>query len=151
MWTPAYERSQFDPRTKTKSICISHTKPSSFRSQHQSQVNFDPHSRKLQKQVNLDASVTKNKLPSILTLNQVIFDLHSKPSQFRSLHWNDFNADGPHWYQVQFDHPPNKLVNFDAITRTMSLPAGVIVCYTYGYMFLWYSSNRYHTNSRTNS
>ena len=67
---------------------------------------------------------TKTKLISIQTLNQVIFDPHTKPSQFWSLHWNQVNSDPPHWNHVYFDHPHNQ-VNFDANTKTMSFSGRV--------------------------
>ena len=145
--------------------------------------------------------VTKTKSISIQTLIHVIFDLHTKPCQFRSLQWNQVNSDPPHWNQVYFDHLHNNQVNFIVNTKTMSFSAHVILrvihtgtcscdtaairmtkipilhtkiksisttyittkatslstlkpchfrryfaCYTYRYMFLWYSSNTYDKN-----
>ena len=92
------------------------------------------------------------KLISIQTLNQVIFNSGTKPSQFRSLHWHQVNSDLPYWNQVYFDHPQNNQVNFDVNTKTMSFSASDFsVLYTYRYMFLGYSGNTYHMNTTTNS
>ena len=63
---------------------------------------------------------TKTKSISIHTLNEVIFDPHTKPTQFWSPHWNQVNSDPPHWNYVDFDHPQNNQVNFDANTKTIS-------------------------------
>ena len=87
---------------------------------------------------------TKTKLISIRTLNQAIFDPHTKPSQFWCLHWNQANSDPPHWHHVYFDHP-HKKVHFDADTKTKSFSGRVkkncVVYISHRYMFLWYSSS----------
>ena len=111
---------------------------------------------------------TKNKPISIHILNQVNFDpppkgkvilihiLNYQVSYFRptqktesipipELKSSQFRP--PHWNQVYFDHPHNK-VNFDVNTNTMSCYFG---CYTDGYMFLWYRSSTYHLNTSTTS
>ena len=59
------------------------------------------------------APETKTKLISIQTLSQVIFDPHTKPRRFRSLHWNQVNSDPPSRNQVYLDHPQNNQINFD--------------------------------------
>ena len=93
------------------------------------------------------------KLISIQTLNQVIFNSGTKPSQFRSLHWHQVNSDLPYWNQVYFDHPQNNQVNFDVNTKTMSfsarvimrvIPTGTCSCDTA-------AINVYHINTSTNS
>ena len=61
---------------------------------------------------------TKIKLVSTETPNQVIFDPHTKRSQFWSPHWNQLNSNRPHWNNVYFDEPHNNRVNFDATTKT---------------------------------
>ena len=70
-------------------------------------------------------SDTKTELISIHPLNQVIFDRHTRPSQFRTLHWLQVNSDPPHWNQVYSDHPHNDQVNFDANTKAMSFSGRV--------------------------
>ena len=68
---------------------------------------------------------TQTKLISIQTLERVIFDPHTKPSQLWSLLCNQVNPDPPHWNYVYFDHPHNNQVNFDANTKTMWLSGHV--------------------------
>ena len=98
------------------------------------------------------------------TKTWVIFDPHTKPSQFLSRHWNQVISDLPHWNHVYFDHPynnqikfdhlHNNRVNFDANTKNrVILGQCYFACYTYQqYMFLWYSSsNTYNIVTSTNS
>ena len=65
------------------------------------------------------------------TLNEVIFDPHTKPSQFRSLHCYEVNFDPPHRNEVYHDYLHNNNGNFDVSTKTMSFLAGVILCYVH--------------------
>ena len=60
---------------------------------------------------------TKTKLISILTPNQVIFDLLNKPGQFRSHPWNEVVSGPSRWHQVYFDHTRNNQVNSDVHTK----------------------------------
>ena len=72
-------RTKNGPHTKTESIYIPHTKPSEFRPEHWSQVNFDPRSKTAEvKSVSIPTLKrsqfcmppdTKTKLISIHTLN----------------------------------------------------------------------------------
>ena len=68
---------------------------------------------------------TKAKFISIRTLNQAMFDSHTKPSQFWSLNWGEVNSHSPHRNHVSFDHPYKNQVNFDTNTKTMSFPGRV--------------------------
>ena len=78
----------FDPH-KNQSISVLTLKPSQFLSPTQSQVNFDPNAEvkpisipTLKTTQLCTPPDTKIKLISIQTPNQVIFDPHTKPSQF---------------------------------------------------------------------
>ena len=145
--TPAQEQAIFVPHTKTKSIPIPHTKRSWFRPQHWSQVNCDPHSKS--KSI-LHAPDTKTNLISTQTLNQAIFDPHTRPSQLWSLHC-----------EIKLTPIPQTEIRSISTTRTTKsismltlkschFPA-VFECYTYQYMFLWYSSNAYNIITSINS
>ena len=119
---------------KTKSISMLIIKPSDLRPAHKNHVNVDhPHKSQVNFDPNTDVKSismppdTKTKLISIQTQSQAIFDPHTKPSQYLSLHWNQGNSDPLHWNQVYFDHPHNSQVNFDVNTKTMSFSARVIL------------------------
>ena len=71
------------PTLKTKSISIHTPTQSNFRPAHKNEVDFYPHTKT--KSISM-APETKTKLISIQTLSQVIFDPHTKPRRFRSLH-----------------------------------------------------------------
>ena len=74
---------------------------------------------------------TKTKLISIHTLNQVIFDPHTKPSQLWSLHWNQVESDPPHWNHVYFDHPhDNKSFSMPTL-KACHFRAVTFACHTY--------------------
>ena len=126
----------FDVYTKTRSILIPAQKTSQFRSSHLNQVNFyrvnfDPNTEVKSISITIKTSQfcvppdTKTELISIHTLNQVVFDLHTKASQLWSIHCNQVNSDPPHWNHVYFDHLHNNQVNFDANTKTMSFSGRV--------------------------
>ena len=87
---PHNQQVNFDPHTKTNSISIPRTKAKIIRPQHLCQVNYDSHYKNKSISIPSDA---KNKLILIHTLNQIIFDPLTRPSQFRSLHWNQINSD----------------------------------------------------------
>ena len=89
--SPTQNQGNSDPNTEIKSISITTLKTSQF--------CMPPD--------------TKTKLISIQTLNQVIFDPHTKPGQLWSQHWNQVNSDLPHWNHVYFDHPCIYQVNFE--------------------------------------
>ena len=93
---------------------------------------------------------TKTKLISIHTLNQVIFDPHTKPSQLWSLHWNQVKSDPPHWNHVYFDHPHDNQVIFDANTKSMSF-SGRYFCVLYILQYMCYSINTYNIVTSANS
>ena len=138
----------FDPHTKTRSILtpaqkrksssVLTLKPSQFISPHKNQVDFDPNTEvKLTSIPTLNPSQfcmppdTKTKFILIQTLNQVIFDSRTKPSQFWCLHWNQVKSHPPHWNHVYFDHPHNNQANFDANTKTMSFSGRVALRVTH--------------------
>ena len=92
----------FDPRTKNMSIWVLTLKQSQFLSPTQNEFSFDPNTEvvsfsilTLKTSQSAVAPNTKIKIISIQTLNHVIFDSHTKPSQFWSLHWDQVNSD-PH-------------------------------------------------------
>ena len=135
---PAHKNEvNFDPRTKTMSISTPTLKPCPFYPPHWNQVNFNPNTEvKSISTLTLDKSFlmpsdTKTKLISIQILNQVIFDPHTdpltKPSQVRSLHWNQVNSDPPRQNQGYFDHPCSNQVSFDTNTKPMSFSSRVIL------------------------
>ena len=79
----------------------------------------------LQRQVNFACPRHEDHFNFDQTLNQLIFDPLTKPSQLWSLHWSYVNSDPPHRNHVHFDHPHNNQVNFDANTKTMSFSGAV--------------------------
>ena len=79
----------------------------------------------LQRQVNFACPRHEDHFNFDQTLNQLIFDPLTKPSQLWSLHWSYVNSDPPHRNHVHFDHPHNNHVNFDANTKTMSFSGRV--------------------------
>ena len=116
------------------SILVLTLKPSQLISSTQNQVNFDPNADV--RSISIPAlnvghlSIppdTNTKLISIQTLNQVIFDLHTKASRFWSPHWNEVNSDPPHRNHAYFDHPPNNQGSVDASTNSMSFSGRVIL------------------------
>ena len=118
---PAHKNKvNFDPRKKNKSISVLTLKPSQFLPPPQKEANFDPNTEVESISIfTLKTSQfcmppdTKTKLISIQTLNQIIFDPHTKPSQLWSQHWNQVNSDPPHWNNVYFDHPCIYQVHFE--------------------------------------
>ena len=130
--------SQFWPPHKNKSISVLTLNPCQFLSPTQNQANFDPSTDVKSISIPTPKSsnfcmppYTKTKFISIQTVNQVIFDPHTKTSQLRSLHWNQVKSDPPRWSHVYFDHPHNNQVNLDANTRTISFSGRYFACYTY--------------------
>ena len=81
-----------------------------------------------------------------MVLLTITMSFHTKPRQFRSLHWNQVTLDPPHRNQVYFDHPHNNQDNFDAKTKSMQFSFCVILRVIHGYMFLW-RRNTYHINT----
>ena len=86
---PAHKNKvNFDPRTKNMSISVLTLKPSQFLSPIKNKVKFDPKTKVKSTSIpTLKTSPfcmppdTKTNLISSQTLNQVIFDPHTKPSQ----------------------------------------------------------------------
>ena len=51
------------------------------------------------------------------TKTQLFPTTTQKPSQFRSLHWNQVKINLPRWHQLTFHHPHKNQVNVDAHTE----------------------------------
>ena len=113
----------FDPHIKSKSIRSPHknksisipgTKAKLISNQTLMSSQCFLHSKN--KSVSIPPN-KKNNFISTQTLNQVIFDPHTKPSQFRSHHWNQVNFD-PHSNMKSISMPRHKnRVNFDPDTN----------------------------------
>ena len=110
--TRAQKQGQFWSRTKTALISVLTLKPSQFLLFIQNQVNFDPNTEvesmsipTLKRSQFLMPPDPRTNLILIQTINQVIFDPPTKPSQFWYLHWNQVNSDPPPRNHVFFDHP----------------------------------------------
>ena len=82
------------------------------------------------------------------TINRAIFDPHTKPSQFRSLHWNQVNPDHPHWNKVYLTtYTTNRSFSMSTLKPCHFRP--VLLCVLY--IRVHVPSNRYHMNTCTNS
>ena len=94
------------------------------------------------------------KTKSILTQahNQVIFDSHTKPSQFRNLHWNQVNSDPPHRNQVfSTTHTTTKSILMSTLKPCHFLPVSFCVLYVQGHVPVIQQQNTYHIKLSTNS
>ena len=108
-WPPHKKHVNFVSHSKTKSIYFPQAKKSFFRPQHWSQLNFDP--------LYKNKSILRAQKRTIQTLNQVIFDPHTKPSKFIILYWN-VSSRSPILKSRPF-RPPTQQGNFDVNKKTM--------------------------------
>ena len=130
-----------DIYTETESIFVTNTTAESFPSLHWNvikfnpspwnEVNFDPHYKNNYISMPPD---TKTNLISIQVLHEVFFDHQTKPSPFRSMHWNQINSDPPKWNEVLrsiFRPPIQQPSQFLLNTKTMQFSAWVLCCVTH--------------------
>ena len=135
----------FDPRTENKSMSVLTPKPSQFLPYHKNKSISIPTLKTSQSCMPPD---TKTKLISIQTLNQVIFDPHTKPSQFWSLLWNQVNSDTPRWNHVYFDHPHTKSISMSLLKPCLFRAVLLCVLYISAYAC---SCDTYNIITSTNS